>query len=299
MAALQDLINSIYGGDKAQGYLPAIDQGYANLQQPAHDPNTGREGKTSEFITNLASTFADQYQAKNGQLPSADEVQKYVAQTATPTNAQKFILGNLNTDQMGLLASNYGLTPATAANTAGINPIVSQTQSELNNIYGPLQTEAVRQVNSQFAPLRSRAADEEAALGRLRSGVSAAPTSSIGQVDASQGNALSSVIGNILGQKASGTLDLTKYNQGLDLSKQSLAQAQNQFNQSMGLTQEKYQNDLNLQNQQLALSKLLGQQQADASKPGTLDYLNTAFNGLSGLGNLFAGFGNAKSAYKK
>lgn len=244
----------------------------------------------------LAKTFVDRFHSKNGVIPSEADVRQFVASTLDKNFAEKYITGTLNP---ATISAQYvdpylqnkkiqdqlekGLESTSGGDT-------KSTQDQLEKIYGPLQTEAIRQTREQFAPLRSRAVEEEAALGRLRSGVSAAPGSSIAQTDANEANALSAVIGNILGQKATGTLDLTKFNAGLDLSKLGLLNSASQFNQNLALNKQTYADQQALQNKQLSLSEQIGKLMAKGREPGTLDYFNTAFQGLGALGGLAGAF---------
>ena len=53
-----------------------------------------------------------------------------------------------------------------------------------------------------------------------------------------------------------------------------------------------------LQRQELSIADQIGRAQAEANKPGTLDYINTGFGGLAALGGLGAGAGGLASMGK-
>lgn len=309
---LSDLIGRLYGTESStKDYLGSINKGYELLNQPGSDPGTGREEKTQQFVAGLAATFADKVFKKTGQLPSEDQVRQFVANTASGGNASKFILGNLGGDVMNSLAEEYiqgnpeigQLAKPQAQVTAndigqGTNRALDQT----NAIYDMVQNQAVEANRRAFAPLRTRAAEEEAALGRLRSPVSAAPGSNISNIDQQEGNSLSGIIGNILGQKASGTMDLTKFNEQLGAGERRAGEAESQFARNLAANRSQFNQNLNFQrdrddyermlnNRQLSLSEMLGRRQADGPKRDWLDYLNAGVGAAGTAANIYTGFG--------
>lgn len=285
-----DSFKDIYGDSKggAQDYQGTFGSAYTALDQPGG--SAGHEQVIAQGTYDLAHHYIQAIHDKTGKIPSADEVKQFVAQNLTQDFAKKYITGQLNGSNIGAQVVQPYLQNKEFENSLKNPNAPLSTASQLDSIYAPLQNEAVRQVNAQFSPLRSRAVEEEAALGRLRSPVSADASSPIGQVDTNQGNALSSVIGNILSQKATGTLDLTKFNEGLDLSKQQLGQAQNQFNQTLGFNKQTYADQQDLQKKQLDLAKYLGQLQAGNNQPGILDYINTGAKVAGGGASLLTAF---------
>lgn len=258
-----ELLQKAIGGDYSP-YAETINRGYEKLGQPLHDISD-RSGITSQATNLLAENFIERVYQKTGKLPSADQVTQFVGENMTPDFAKQVISDTINPAQLNKISDMYldvnpeivnGLKPA-ADNTS-----LAATAQQLNQFYDPLQKYALEDVKRQFDPLRARAVEEEAALGRLRSGVSAAPNSAIGQVDVNQGNAFANVISNILGQKASGTLDLNKFNQNMGLQQQQLQNAKNEFNQTLGFNKQQYSDQMDYQNKALALQEILGRQMA-------------------------------------
>lgn len=292
MAGIQDLINSVYGNNElTSGYRGVVNKGYESLNQPLNDPNTGREDLTTNFISQLADVFAERYLKQTGKLPDADTVKQFVSQNATSGNASKFITGNLNRDQMATMGDQHlggleGLNaPQVAPTQNQIGAGTNRALEESNKIYDMVQNQAVESNRRAFAPLRTRAAEEEAALGRLRSPVSAAPGSAINNIDVQEGNSLSSIIQGILGQKASNTLDFSKFNETLGAGERrageaesqfsrNLATNRNQFNQTLNFNKENQDTQNALNNKQLSIAEMIGRAQAKGKERDWLDYLN-------------------------
>lgn len=265
----QKFVDTTYGTTPTD-YSSIYKQAYESLNQPGE--NVGN--KSIEGLQMLADLYVNRVYEKTGKLPEASDLRTFVAKTLDRGFATQTIKG-INNDQV---IANYvdpyleNQTPTTP-----INPnLVGDTTSTLEKIYGPLQEQAIAETRRQFAPVRARAIEEEAALGRLRSGVSAAPESAIGQVDANEGNALSNVISNILQQKASGTLDLTKFGETLNAGERRAKEARNQFGQELAFNKNAYQDQMDLANRQLSLSEMIGRAQAKGKDKDWLDYLNAA-----------------------
>ena len=285
MAAIQDLINSLYGNNQlTQGYRGTVNQGYQSLDQPLNDPNTGREDLTTNYISQLADVYADRVFKQTGQLPSADQIRQFVSQNANSGNAAKFIQGNLNRDQIATIADQHlGGNPVvqpqiTAPTQNQIGAGTNRALDESNKIYDMVQNQAVESNRRAFAPLRTRAAEEEAALGRLRSPVSAAPESAVNNIDVQEGNSLSGIISNIMGQKASNTLDFSKFNETLGAGERrageaesqfarNLATNRNQFAQTLNFNREKQDTENTLNRKQLSIADMIGRAQGK-NQPG-------------------------------
>lgn len=295
--AISDLVRGRFGD--ATPYRGIVQGGYQQLNQPGTGADLG--SVTERFVTELASNFADRMLKKTGKLPDADQLGKFVAQNATSGNAAKFITGGLGGDQMLSLSDQYledspDLQPQPQA-VPTQNQIGQGTQKALdqsNALYDQVQNQAVAANQRAFAPLRSRAAEEEAALGRLRSPVSAAPGSAINNIDVQEGNSLSGILGNILGQKASNTLDFSKFQENLGAGErrageattqfnQNLANNRSQFNRSFGAQQDQQDYERGLNTRQLSISEMLGRKQAEGKERDWLDYLNAGV-GVVGTG---------------
>jgi hypothetical protein len=166
----------------------------------------------------------------------------------------------------------------------GVAKTASPTEGlgqKLDSLYRDVEASGTESLDREFAKSRSQAIDEEAVLGRLRSPVSAAAGSPMGQIDDRKAQSLSSFIGELRRSRAGDEVDVAKTLEGLK-------QNESQFGRTLGLerrqlqeTQRQFDSNLGLQKQGMRLSELLGRMQADAKKPGTLDYLNTAFQGVT------------------
>lgn len=287
-----DLTNSLYGGyGQTSAFGDVFNRAYESLNQPLHEtrPENSRDEVYSQGTRSLAGAFADRYLEKTGKLPDADTIKSFVNQNLTKDFAKNFITGGVNADQITynmvdpFIDNNDLLSQANKPGPEDEAKKLAASQDQIEKIYAPLQQNALEATKRQFDPVRARAVEEEAALGRLRSGVSAAPESAIGQVDAQQGNALSNVIGNILGQKATGTLDLSKFNDTLAAGERRAKEAKSQFGQELAFNKQAYGDQQDLANKQLSISEMIGRAQAKGKERDWLDYLNAGV-GVVGTG---------------
>ena len=69
--------------------------------------------------------------------------------------------------------------------------------------------------------------------------------------------------------------------EGLGFQRQGLAEQIRQYNQNLALEKDRLRKEFLSKRQENETASRLGKLQAEAQEPGTLDYLNTAFQGLS------------------
>lgn len=289
-----DFTNQLYGGyGQSGGFSDMFNRAYESLNQPYKEnrPEHNRDEITNQGARSLAGAFADRYLEKTGKLPDTDMVKQFVTQNLTKDFAKNFIQGGVNADQITYnmvdpyIDGNVDLTPPKTQETS-----LQNSQDQIEKIYAPLEANALERTKREFAPVRARAVEEEAALGRLRSGVSAAPQSAINQADVNEGNALSNVIGNILGQKATGTLDLSKFNDTLAAGERRAQESRSQFNQNLAFNKQAYADQNELANKQLSLSEMIGRQKAKGKDRDWLDYLNAGLNVASTGAKVYGAF---------
>lgn len=132
------------------------------------------------------------------------------------------------------ILSQYQTTAQQAQDEAN-NQIRTQMNSQMDKLYGTAADQGTAQIERAYAPQRQRAVAEEAALGRLRSGVSADPNSAMGQVDTNKSNALSSLLGNLAGQRANQTASYESNAANLNFEQNRLSKLLDQQNQQMGM----------------------------------------------------------------
>lgn len=249
-------------------------EGFRGLLQEARQ-NRFQPGRVSNHMVissnkELIQGFIDRYYEVNNKLPEVEEIRKFVAHAFTPEYASKY-------ESQGGVARDYtkyslvdpylkGLKEEEPPESIGT--ALSKNLEEISKLYDPLEKFGTEVVGRQFAPLRQRAIEEEAALGRLRSGVSAAQGSPIQQIDVEEGRALSEVIGNLLGQKAVGTLDLTKFGETLSAGERRAREAQNQFIQTLGFNKAQAKEQADYNRMLLKISEIIGRTQGGKSKGG-------------------------------
>ncbi|HYE71831.1 MAG TPA: hypothetical protein VEF04_00815 [Blastocatellia bacterium] len=140
-------------------------------------------------------------------------------------------------------------------------------QQKLDAIFGQAGQYAAEGIERQFAPQRSRVAAEQAAMGRLGSGVG---QYSLGQVDQNKSNAMAQIFGNLAGQRASGQLDISKTIEGILQGERRAEDQRNQFGQSMQFNRDSLLNEINQgrENRGLQLSMFDAQQRQQRDLSG-------------------------------
>jgi len=126
---------------------------------------------------------------------------------------------------------------------------------------------------------------------------------SLNALEAAKNKSLTSAFGNVAVERAKGELTIGTTAQNLLANQRGLDQQANQFGQTLGLQRRQLNQSIDdseynrgLQRQQMGLAAQLGRQQAEASKPGWMDYLGLGFQGLGAIGGLAGGLGSAKKA---
>lgn len=266
-----DLIKEAFGSDNPQQYGGTFKQAYEGLGQKTSNPEY--EGFVRSGTQELAEAFVGQYYQRNGKLPDSSQVSNFVSKSLTGDYANNYLQGNISRGQTSQLATDYLDQKALSGDISDASK--PSLQNQYDDIFNRLETSAPEKVRRLFAPQRQRAIEEEAASGRLYSGVSKDRSSAIGNVDQLEANALSDTISNILGQKASGTLDIAKINQ----NQQGLNQQAQQYLANLGLARDTFNRDTNYQNKSLQIAREIGAAQAKQKQPGGLDYANTALQG--------------------
>lgn len=164
----------------------------------------------------------------------------------------------------------------------------AELQNRLDQLYSRAQESGTRGINEQFLPIRSRAVAEEAALGRLRSPVS---TETLGRIDQQQGLALSQLVGQLAGQKASGQLDVSKTIENLLAGDREGERRARQFGQELDFRRLGLENSIAQSNADRALRERLGLATLNANEPSGFD------KNLARAGQAAGVFGNFLNLY--
>lgn len=280
-AGAGDLANRIYHTDEARKYGNVFDQGYQSLSQPLRDNN--RDDVYVGGTRSLASAFADRVFQQTGYLPTEDQVRQFVAQNLTPTFAQKFILG-IPPDQINTIADEYIkgnpdalINPGVqgAQKSAEEQRLMSLTQ-QLDKIYNAGRENLVSGYDDTvYGPGKARVANDLAGQGMLTQ-----PNSryALGELEANRGRDLRSGLNQLEGERAAGTIDLSKAIEGLLQQNKDRAQNAYQFGKTFNAGRDDAFFNQGLQTRGLDLASQIGKAQADASKKTWMDYLNTGLN---------------------
>lgn len=324
-AGVAGLVNPIYGlgtnGEKsgALDYSNVFNQGYQNLGQTYNDPNPDHN-RNEVYVAgtrSLASSFADSVLKKTGQLPTEDQVRQFVAQNLTPGFAQKFITG-MPPDQIDAISNSYIDTNpdvlasfnAQQAQTAA-QAQQAQNQSAMKSYTDSLQGYANQQYDTGAQALQNSTQDAYVPAKRGLVEDLAAQNSlgnansrySLDTLEGTKNRTLSEGLTNLAGQRAQTMSGLGAQGAQLGLQSQqignqsqSIANQAKQYGQSLGLANREFMNNQDVQNQnfglmsrQLDTATKLGKQQADANKPGAMDWLNTGIKGLTAIGGFATG----------
>lgn len=292
--SIADLLGKSYG-DRPLGYEGTFKQAYENLGQPYQTTvsgpggtatqSGGSEGQQNVAITGtrqLAEAFATRYFEKYGKVPDEDTTKGFVGQNLNSRYAQEVITG-LPMDQ---LVAKY-VDPYIQANANDIAPETTESetpeedllQRQLGQYYDQARTGLASQVEDAYNPAKQKMVNELAAQGNLSS---AASRYSLNELEGEKNRSLTQAFGGLAEKQASGQL-------GVASTLAGLRQDADQFGRTLGLERQKFMEDQNrydtemgLKRQELSLADRVGRAQADASKPGTLDYLNTGIN-MAGL----------------
>lgn len=286
------------------------------------DPNfTGIDQRATDTTRQLANMFVDEYATKTGQLPSADQIHHFLGASIDTGLAAKALSSGISDLEVrsqiaGPAVSSLLESQRLAANDASLangqndfEKLARDTAQERRALVGTLSDLDIQRggedINRQFGDTRRGLIEEDAALGRLRQPVSSIRT---GQLDAQRNKAFSDLVREVRGSQLGKESDiqgesLNQINQGrqfganLGLQTSQLGENRRQFNQNFSEQMRQFndtqRNDRLKFQDELDASDRLGKLQAEASKPGILDYVNTGFNGLAALGGAVGGVGSA------
>ena len=251
---------TLTGAINPEGYRGIFKQGSKNIGQPG-ESQPGFEGFLKSGTGELAEAYVDRYYEKTGKLPTQGEVEGFVAKNLTPEYVGKYMSGTLGDRARvkSLMVDPYlEMSEITRPDAGGLGGEIGGLKDRLNKIYGDIQSRESEAIRREFAPSRRRAIEEEAAAGRLRSGVSRGPDSAIARTDVNEANALSNLISQLGQSRATGEFSAAQ-------SDADLAENMRQFNKTLGLDRAKFkaaQDQLEIENQNtregLRLSELLG-----------------------------------------
>lgn len=296
----QDFMSSI-NGISPQDYAGTVDSGYENLGQPSKDPGTGRDQVTFSAVSALAKAFVDRFHQKGGKLPDEDAVKSFVAQTLTPGFAQKFIVGGISPDQINANVVDPYLQDN--AGKIGLGGDAGTTESrilglndQLDKVYETGKNKFLEDTTANYGAQKQGLVNDLAGQGMLTQ-----PNSrvSLDSLEANKNKSVASGLNALAGQKAAGALDLGTTIENLLQKQQEIGNQNSQFNKTYNAGREDTYFNQGLQNRQISLADTLGRLQANASKPGWMDYLNTALTGVGAVGGLATGLGNLGGAASK
>lgn len=287
-----DLINPIFGsvGEQAyKNYLPTINQGYQQLNQPLNEDPGGRSEVARAAAEGLASSFADRVYQKTGSLPTEDQLRQFVSQSLTPGFAAKFIQG-MPVDALNSMADQYLQGNPDALTNPGTQSAEQQRimglKDQLDKIYGAGKENLVSGYDSTvYGPAKTRAVNDLAGQGMLTN-----PNSryTLDAIDANRGRDLQSGLNTLESNRASGQVDLGKTIE--DLLQRNADRSQNsyQFNKTFNANEENTAFNQGIQRKSLDMAGQIGKAQANGQKKDWMDYLNTGINAASTAAKIYA-----------
>jgi hypothetical protein len=291
----QSLTDKIYGRNP-QDYAGVFSTARENLGQPSGGDNAIISGGTQA----LAEQFVNRVLQKTGRLPSEDQVRGFVSENLNSTFAEKFIKG-INNDQ---LISNYvdpylNEKPEILADpNAAKNAATAEEQrilglnKQLDELYGLGKEKTTQDIEDAYGLQKRNVVNDLAGQGMLTQ-----PTSrlTLNELEASKGKSLSQALASLAGDRARGSLDLSKTIETLLANERGAKEQSRQFGMDYGLrkratgaAEEESAFNRRIAQQQIDLAKKLGQMQANASKP---NLFSSALGGATGGATIGSKFG--------
>lgn len=298
-----------------------------------YDP-TALSDKDLQDQINSFQTYGDRFATSQNNSPT--ELGLVQANTSNLNRAKSELASRQakknQSDQQALLMSLFGQGGGTGGQAGGgfdqtaynqdlQNSAANQRQA-IENTYNAQQQAGLQGLDERYNPLRKQAIEEAGVLGNLRSPAFQGTTLSnidaqrsrdtsnlLGQIGAARGQAqgnLEQGLASQLGQGRQFGANLGQQQNALGLQRASalggLLQGNQQFGQSFGLSQQKFNQDVgqqgfeNLINMQgLNQASQLGNLQANANKKTGWDQ----FAGVAGgLGSLLGGTGGLMRGFK-
>lgn len=240
----------------------------------------------------LADAFIERVYEKTGKLPEESQVRDFVSGNLNAAFAEKYIKGltNFDTIKSGMvdpyIASKIDdFSPASDNSIEqGINQRMSDLAAKLEGIYGQ-QREALKgNVEQSYGDQKASIAKDLAGQGMLYN--QPASRASFDALEREKGKSLTQGLASLSASQAQGETDISKTIESLLQNQRTSDQQARQFGQDLAFRNrgldsaiENSYYERGLGNRGLDLAARLGQQQADARKPGSSDYLNTAIQG--------------------
>ena len=262
---------STFGDNPANQYRRTFESATAGLGQ---GPNANPEflQKTTDDVMD---TFIEDHLKTTGQLPTKEQIEEFTGSVITPQFASKAIeMGGIS---KGAIRSQY-VKPYFQMNDIKGAPDTSgedALQAKYDQIYGGLGDYLTEMSRKKTAQDLTDYNENEAALGRLRS-----PANIVGANKIREGSnvALQTGLAGLASTRGQGQA-------GLSEAIARISESGRQANLTSGLESRKIRNAEDesyqgrmLGERQLGLADRIGRMQAEANKPGTLDYINTGLN---------------------
>ena len=151
-------------------------------------------------------------------------------------------------------------------------------QGKLDEIFGQQADYGSQLIDQAYAPERSRAISEEAALGRLTSPVSLSTGAPIDRADTARRNAKTQLFSGLAGQRAGAQSDIAKTIEQIFGNQQALGLQNKQFGQTMDWDKNKFQAGINESAADRILRDIMSTRMGSGSSGGG-DMLGGALSG--------------------
>lgn len=301
----ENFAQKLYGGQNGLAFSDVFNRAFQNLGQPLHD-NSDRGPVVMEGVLGLARAFVDRVHEKTGTLPSEEAVKQFVSQSVNEGYAAKFITG-MPPEQI-----KYGLVDPflegnpDALTTPGTKSAEEQRlgglAEQLDKVYDTGKKSLVSGYDETvYNPAKTRAVNDLAGQGMLTQ-----PNSryTLDAIEGSRGRDIASGLNTLEGERARGTIDLSKTIEDSLQRNRDRSLSANQFNKTFTSGREDAAFNQGIQRQQLSLAQQLGRMQAGGQKNnGLFGGLGGAASGAAsgamlgsavpGIGTLAGGIGGA------
>jgi hypothetical protein len=281
---MASILSQLYGSDNRGAIDPnigIINQAYGSLNQPLTDKYEQRGQVTQQFITGLAQSYVDQYHKQTGNLPSPEQVQAFVGQNATTSNAAKFIQGTYTPSQMSNDALDHIKSNPSADDPNNPVNAINGLSGQLDKAYEAGKQNLVTGYDANvYNPAKTGTVNDLGGQGLLTQ-----PNSrfTLDKIESNRGRDITSGLNSLEATRASGQVDLGKKIADLLQEQEKIGNQNTQFNKTLGFNQDVAQNQLGMQYKQMDLAERLGKMQADAAEPGWGDKVLAGFAAVSPL----------------
>ena len=285
-------------GGPRTGYTGTFEQAYKNLGQGSNAP----EAIVYNGTKVLTDAFIERIYEKTGQFPTAEQTRDFVSGNLTPSFAEKIIKGGISTDtiktqlvdlHMGANVEEFPSVSEAGGVESGIEKRLGEDyEKKVGGLYDRVRESLKQDIEESYGEQKGAIARDLAGQGMLYN--QPASRGVFDRLEQAKGKSTAQALASISGQQASGSVDVAKTVESLLAGERRAGEESRRFGQNYLLNKRALDESIDelgyqrgLGREALGVAERVGRAQAESKKPGTLDYVNTAFQGVNALANLW------------